>query len=179
MPLSVNFVAEYAAMAYARGVVSEFADDDSILADVKACTLSPVVAFAVLYGDESIPNHARDMLHAPTSYKFTQAQLDWLKWEAAMCQEKNSLEEKHIFEHVPALPAGQKAIPLIWVYSLKTGPGRDTIEKARVVVLGNHQGSLDFGETYSAVAQAMSIWIVLVYTASQKWFLFKIGRAHV
>ena len=60
----------------------------------------------------------------------------------------------------------------MWVYDLKNRPGRDTLEKARVVVLGNHQGSLDFGDTYLAVAQATSIRIVLAYAASRKWFIF-------
>lgn len=69
-----------------------------------------------------------------------------------MCREKQSLEGKHVFERVSSLPTGRKAIPLMWVYDIKGGPGRDTIEKARVVVLGNCQGSLDFSETYSAVA---------------------------
>ena len=151
-PPSVDFVVEYAALAYAEGVVSEFAGNDSIMVDVEACAPSPVVAFTVLHGgDESVPDYARDMSQPPASYKLARGRSDWDKWEAAMCCEWDSLQEKCIFEHVPSLPAGRKAIPLMWVYDLKGGPGRETIEKARVVVLGNCQGALDFRETYSAV----------------------------
>lgn len=40
--------------------------------------------------------------------------------------------------------------------------GEIVSEKARVVVLGNLQGALDHGKTYSMVAKAISIHIVLV-----------------
>ena len=153
LPPPVDFVADYAALAYAEGVLSEFVDEDPTLADVEACAPSPIVAFATLHVDDSIPDRARDMSHPPASYKLTRQRPDWLKWKAAMGQEKSSLEEKHVFERVPALPPGRKAIPLMWVYDLKNGPGGDTLEKARVVVLGNRQGSLDFGDTFRRLCE--------------------------
>lgn len=158
LPPSIDFVAEYAALVYAEGVVSEFASEDPIMADVEAHAPSSVVALVVLHGaDDSVPDHACDMSTPPGSYKLACRRSDWDKWEAAMCHEWDSLEEKCIFECVSSLPAGRKAIPLMWVYDIKGGLGRETIEKARVVVLGNRQGALDFGETYSAVARATSI----------------------
>lgn len=47
-PLSVNFVVEYAALAYAEGVASEHAAVDSVVADLEACAPSPMVALAAL-----------------------------------------------------------------------------------------------------------------------------------
>ena len=55
----------------------------------------------------------------------------------------------------------------MWVYAYKYGPvGEIRNEKAGVVVLGNLQGALDHSDTYSAVAKATSIRIVLVYAVS-------------
>ena len=105
-PPSVDFVVEYAALAYAEGVMAELADTESTVVDVEACTLSPVIALAVLHGDESTPDQACDLSQLPASYKLAQGQEDWDKWEVAMCCKKQSLEEKHIFEHVLSLPVG-------------------------------------------------------------------------
>ena len=50
------------------------------MVDVEACTPSPVVAFAVLHGgDESVPDHARDMSQLPASYKLACGRSDWDK----------------------------------------------------------------------------------------------------
>lgn len=97
--------------------------------------------------------------------------MDWLKWEQAMQWEVTSLEEKQVFEQVAVLPEGRRAIPLMWVYDFKHGPqGEIVSEKARVVILGNRQGVLDVGETYSAVAKSTSIRLVLSYVAAHHWF---------
>ena len=77
-------MADYAALAYAEGVLSEFVDKDPTLADVEACAPSPIVTFATLHSDDSIPDRAHDMSHPPASYKLARQRPDWLKWEAAM-----------------------------------------------------------------------------------------------
>ena len=77
-----------------------------------------------------------------------------------------------MFERVSILPEGQRAIPLMWVYDFKHGPQGEILSaKARVVILGNCQGVLNVGETYSAVAKSTSIRLVLSYAAAHRWFL--------
>ncbi len=39
-----------------------------------------------------------------------------------MKSEVVSLEEKGVFERVSVLPVRRRAIPLMWVYDIKTGP---------------------------------------------------------
>ena len=61
----------------------------------------------------------------------------------------------------------------MWVYDHKHGPvGEILSEKAQVVILGNYQGALDFGKTYSAIAHTNSICIIFVYAASQCWYIY-------
>ena len=45
-------------------------------------------------------------------------------------------------------------------------------EKVRLVVLGDLQGALDHGETYSAIVKATSIRIILAYATFHHWFIF-------
>ena len=91
--------------------------------------------------------------------------------------EVESLEQKGVFERVPRLPQGRKAIPLMWVYDHKTGPlGEMLNEKARVVILGNRQGVLDFGDTYSVVARSNSIRIVFAYACYALCYYSRVFR---
>ena len=61
----------------------------------------------------------------------------------------------------------------MWVYDHKHGPVEEILsEKAQVVILGNHQGALDFGDTYSTVACTNSICIIFASAASQCWYMY-------
>lgn len=168
LPLA-DFLADYATLAFVESLVSNA--PSVLLEDLKEhCLLNaPIeVALAALSYQIDQPRLHRP----PTSYKLALDHTDWPSWESAMVQEVKSLEEKGVFEHVPSLPPGRCVIPLMWVYDFKHDPAGEILsEKARVIVLGNRQGVLDVGETYSAVAKSTSIRLILAYATANHWFL--------
>ena len=166
---SAEFLADYATLAFVESLVAD-APFLSLEDLEDHCILSaPVeVAFSALSYTTSQPS-----LHKPpASYKLALDRSDWMNWEAAMQREVKSLEEKGVFERVPSLPHGRRAIPLMWVYDFKHGPAGEILsEKARVVILGNRQGVHEVGETYSAVAKSSSIRLILAYASTHHWYL--------
>lgn len=152
---SVDFLTDYATLVIAESLVHD--SPYSTLEDLEECSIlrvPPMVTFSALSYSDGLSH-----LHRPPPlYCITQTRTDWLKWEEAMQWEVNSLEEKGFFEWVPVLPEGRCAIPLMWVYDFKHGlQGEIVMEKVCVVILGNRQGVLDMGETYSAVTKSTSI----------------------
>lgn len=152
---SAEFLADYAALAFMESLVADA--PFVLLEDLEECCIlnAPVeVAFSALSFTTGQPS-----LHKPpASYKLALDRSDWLSWESAMQQEVQSLKEKGVFERVPALLPGRRAIPLMWVYNFKHGPAGEILsEKVRVVILENCQGVLEVGETYTAVAKPSSI----------------------
>ena len=170
-PPSVDFIADYAALAFAETVLSQY---PSITLDYCPLPMPPVTlaTFTEPTSGRTEPP-SPDLAQPPASFHLAKLRSDWPRWEDAMGSEVHSLREKGVFEKVSGLPPGRKAIPLMWVYDFKHVPDTGGLkEKARLVVLGNLQGALDHGETYSAVAKATSIRIILAYAAFHRWFIF-------
>ena len=153
---TVEFLTDYAALAFMETVLNQY----------PAVTLDhfqpsePLLALAsiVLPLSKHVNPPSPDLIQPPVSFFLAKSRSDWPQWELAMGSEFCRLQEKEVFERVPSLPPGRKAIPLMWVYDFKQVPDSGMLkEKVRFVVLGNLQGALDHGETYSAVAKATSI----------------------
>jgi hypothetical protein len=55
----------------------------------------------------------------PRNYREARASDQWVYWEQAMVEEKNSLDSHETMEYAPR-PRGDKVIPVHWIYSVKS-----------------------------------------------------------
>ncbi|KAL0413160.1 UNVERIFIED_CONTAM: Retrovirus-related Pol polyprotein from transposon RE2 [Sesamum radiatum] len=92
--------------------------------------------------------------------------IDSDKWLEAMKSEMDSMGSNQVWTLVDP-PKGAKPVGCKWVYKRKLGAdGEVTAFKARLVVKGYTQRpGVDFEKTYSPVAMAKSIWILLAIAA--------------
>jgi len=75
----------------------------------------------------------------PKNYREAKASEQWEFWEAAMNEEKDSLDAHDCFEYVER-PSGHKVIPVHWIYSVKVDEHGNVIRfKARLVAQGCRQ----------------------------------------
>jgi len=89
-----------------------------------------------------------------------------LGWRQAMLDELSALKNSGTWELVP-LPYGKFVVGCKWVFAIKVGPD-GTIDrlKARLVVKGYTQiFELDYGDTFSLVANMASVRLFLAMTA--------------
>ena len=106
------------------------ADEDIVpsasLAFLQACLASPVgVKFC--------------KINVPSNYREARQSEQWEFWEAAMNEEKDSLDAHECFEYVER-ERGKKVIPVHWIYSAKVDEhGNVTRYKARLVAQGCRQ----------------------------------------
>ena len=140
-PPSIDLVTDYAALAFVETVLSRY---PSVTLDLSpllsSLALTNVVEPILIRADAPSP----DLAQPPASFRIAKTRSDRSHWELAMGSEFQSLQEKDVFERVPRLPPGRKAIPLMWVYDFKHLLESGVVkEKARLVVLGNLQGALD------------------------------------
>ncbi|KAL0400222.1 UNVERIFIED_CONTAM: hypothetical protein Sradi_2365500 [Sesamum radiatum] len=110
----------------------------------------------------------------PKTYRKGMSDIDSDKWLEAMKSKMNSMGSYQIWTLVDP-PKGVKPAGCKWFYKRKLGAGGDvTAVKARLVAKGYTQGPrVNFGETYSPVAMAKSIRILLAIAA---WYDYEIWQ---
>jgi hypothetical protein len=86
----------------------------------------------------------------PRNYREARASDQWVYWEQAMVEEKNSLDSHETMEYAPR-PRGDKVIPVHWIYSVKSDEfGNVTRFKARLVAQGCRQiPGIDVDEVFA------------------------------
>ncbi|KAL0455909.1 UNVERIFIED_CONTAM: Retrovirus-related Pol polyprotein from transposon TNT 1-94 [Sesamum latifolium] len=99
-------------------------------------------------------------------YGEAMSDIDSDKWLEAMKSEMDSMGSNQVWTLVDP-PKGVRSVGCKWVYKRKLGTdGEVTAFKARLVAKGYTQRpGVDFEETYSPVAMAKSIWILLTIAA--------------
>ncbi|KAL0367171.1 UNVERIFIED_CONTAM: Retrovirus-related Pol polyprotein from transposon RE2 [Sesamum radiatum] len=102
----------------------------------------------------------------PKTYREAMSDIDSDKWLEAMKSEMDSMGSNQVWTIVDP-PKGVKLVGCKWVYKCKLGADREvTAFKARLVAKGYTQRpGVDFEETYSPVAMAKSIRILLAIAA--------------
>ncbi|KAG6552610.1 hypothetical protein Mapa_005810 [Marchantia paleacea] len=102
----------------------------------------------------------------PSSYVKASRRSDWKKWEQAILEEKEFLQQYCIWEFVD-LPQGRKTIGCKWVFKMKRATiGESPKYKARLVANGyNQQPDVDYHETFTPMARNRKEgWIQLSQT---------------
>ncbi|KAL0433624.1 UNVERIFIED_CONTAM: hypothetical protein Slati_2696700 [Sesamum latifolium] len=108
----------------------------------------------------------------PRTYGEAMSDIDSDKWLEAMRSELDSMGSNQVLTLVDP-PKGIKPVGCKWVYKLKLGADEEvTAFKVRLVAKGYAQWpGVDFVETYSPVAMAKSIRILLTIAA---WYNYEI-----
>ena len=110
-------------------------------------------------------------IEEPQTYEEAVNGKDKNKWEAAMQEELDSLNENEVYVECE-LPNGKKAIGSKWVFKLKRIPGEKDRFKARCVARGYSQRhGIDYGETFSPVIRYESIRILLALAAIKNLYM--------
>ncbi|KAL0458364.1 UNVERIFIED_CONTAM: Retrovirus-related Pol polyprotein from transposon TNT 1-94 [Sesamum latifolium] len=111
----------------------------------------------------------------PKTYGEAMSDIDSDKWLDAMKFKMDSMGPNLVWTLVD-LPKGVRPVGCKWVYKCKLGAdGEVTAFKARLVAKGYTQRpGVDFEETYSPVAMAKSIQILLAITA---WSIYGLKKA--
>ncbi|KAL0404362.1 UNVERIFIED_CONTAM: Retrovirus-related Pol polyprotein from transposon RE1 [Sesamum radiatum] len=111
-------------------------------------------------------------LQEPRSYKQASQSVDWKK---AMQVELDALHQNDTWDITP-LPKDKKAIGCRWVYKLKLkSDGTIDKHKARLVAKGYNQvEGIDYVDSFSSVAKAVTVRTLLAVTASKHWTLHHI-----
>lgn len=96
-------------------------------------------------------------ISVPQTYQEAVSSPDAVKWQEAMEDEMNSLNENDTFTVVP-LPDDRKSVGGRWVYSVKLGPDETEKHKARYVAKGYSQvPGIDYHETFAPTARITSV----------------------
>ncbi|KAL0285562.1 UNVERIFIED_CONTAM: Retrovirus-related Pol polyprotein from transposon RE2 [Sesamum radiatum] len=113
----------------------------------------------------------------PKTYGEAMSDIDWDKWLEAMKSKMDSMGSNQVWTLVDP-PKGTRPVGCKWVYKCKLGAdGEVTTFKARLVAKGYTQRpGVDFEETYSPVAIAKSIRILLAIAA---WYDYEIWQMDV
>jgi hypothetical protein len=90
-------------------------------------------------------------------------------WQEAMEAELLSVTTLQVFDSLP-LPPYTRAIPVKWVYKIKTGlSGEVTRNKARLVVCGFMQkNGVDVDETYTPISKYASLHFLVSHCCAEK-----------
>ncbi|KAL0453683.1 UNVERIFIED_CONTAM: Retrovirus-related Pol polyprotein from transposon TNT 1-94 [Sesamum latifolium] len=113
----------------------------------------------------------------PRTYEEAMSDIDSDKWIEAMKSKMDSMGSNHVWTLVDP-PKGVRPVGCKWVYKRKLeADGEVTAFKARLVVKGYAQRpGANFEETYSPVAMAKSIQILLAIAA---WYDYEIWQMDV
>lgn len=100
---------------------------------------------------------------------------DWPQWEAAIREEKNSLESNSTWEFVQR-PKGVKTVKNRWVFKLKKSPdGKELKYKARLVAKDfTQRPGLDFTETFAPVVSLSLVRLLISLAALWSLKLFQL-----
>jgi len=96
-------------------------------------------------------------------------------WRQAITDELSALHNSETWELVP-LPSGKSIVGYRWVITIKVGP-HGTIDRlnARLVTKGYTQiFELDYGDTFSLVANMASVRLFIAMVALQQWPLYQL-----
>ena len=111
----------------------------------------------------------------PTTYREALLSKDKRQWTAAISEELKSLRDCSVYRLIliRELPRGARPIPCKWVFKIKgDNNGVLTRFKARLVACGYRQRfGRDYDRTYSPVAHAASIRLLLVLAATHGYCL--------
>ena len=113
----------------------------------------------------------RAVCGVPLTFKQAMTSSQAGKWERAMDEEMQSLEENQTFT-LTKLPEGRKTVGGRWVYSIKEGGDGCEQYKARFVAKGYSQREgIDYGETFSPTANMTSVRVVMQKAAQENLVL--------
>ncbi|KAL2238004.1 UNVERIFIED_CONTAM: Retrovirus-related Pol polyprotein from transposon RE2 [Sesamum indicum] len=124
-------------------------------------------------------SHIHKCLHAsaenPVEPKSFKEAVQKKEWKVAMENEIKTLEENKTWD-ITKLPKDKKAIGCKWIYKLKLKQdGKIDRYKARLVAKGYNQiEGVDYLESFSPVAKAVTIRILLAIAAKHNWHLHQL-----
>jgi hypothetical protein len=106
--------------------------------------------------------------HVPSNYREARQSEQWEFWEAAMNEEKNSLDAHECFEYVER-ERGKKVIPVHWIYSVKVDEHGNVIRyKARLVAQGCRQVlGIDVDEVFAPTSSFGARRVLLAKAAQE------------
>jgi hypothetical protein len=127
--------------------------------------LAPAIydpSFAVITELPKVPTTYDEALRSPQA----------VQWQVAMDEEMASVYSNNTWTEQD-LPPGKTAIPLRWVYDIKTNAnGNIARYKARTVAKGYMQRpGVDYGEIFAPVGKYSTLRALLAHTASSKLVL--------
>lgn len=131
------------------------ASEPASIAFLRACLASPAgVRFS------KIP--------VPSNYREARMSDQWVFWEQAMIEEKNSLDAHECFEYTER-PRGKKVIPVHWIYSVKVDAHGNVIRyKARLVAQGCRQiQGIDVDEVFAPTSSFGARRVLLCKAAAE------------
>ncbi|KAL0361000.1 UNVERIFIED_CONTAM: Retrovirus-related Pol polyprotein from transposon TNT 1-94 [Sesamum radiatum] len=122
------------------------------------------------------PSHSAfvaSLSHLEEPKTYTQAR-QHSDWREAMSAELQALETNHMWELVP-LPSGKMAIGCRWVFKLKLkADGSVDRHKVRLVSKGYNQvEGIDYNESFSPVAKAITVRLFLALAAAFDWHIYQ------
>ncbi|KAL2247235.1 UNVERIFIED_CONTAM: Retrovirus-related Pol polyprotein from transposon RE1 [Sesamum indicum] len=117
-------------------------------------------------------NAVINMPNEPKNYSEAMKDKEWVE---AINLEIKPLEDNDTWD-ITELPAGKKAIGSKWVYKLKLKPdGSMDRYKARLIAKGYNQiEGIDYNDSFSPIAKAVTIRTFLVVVCKQNWFLHQL-----
>ncbi|KAL0408382.1 UNVERIFIED_CONTAM: Retrovirus-related Pol polyprotein from transposon RE2 [Sesamum radiatum] len=168
-PASYKYLRVWGSPAYVKRLVGDKLDSRSSL-----CRSTRVSQQPERYGFLGLTDQ---LDNDPKTYGEAMSNIDSEKWIEAMKSEMDSMSLNKVWTLVDP-PRGVKPVGCKWVYKRKLGAdGEVTTYKARLVAKGYTQRPrVDFEETYSPVAMAKSIRIMLAITA---WYDYEIWKMDV
>ena len=107
-------------------------------------------------------------IQVPSNYREARQSEQWEFWEAAMNEEKNSLDAHECFEYVER-ERGKKVIPVHWIYSVKVDEHGNVIRyKARLVAQGCRQVlGVDVDEVFAPTSSFGARRVLLAKAAQE------------
>jgi hypothetical protein len=104
----------------------------------------------------------------PSNYREARMSDQWVFWEQAMIEEKNSLDAHECFEYTDR-PRGKKVIPVHWIYSVKVDAHGNVIRyKARLVAQGCRQiQGIDVDEVFAPTSSFGARRVLLCKAAAE------------
>ena len=105
----------------------------------------------------------------PITFQQAQKDTNSERWQQAMRQELNELQNQKTWELVE-LPPNRKVLKGRWVYKIKNPPNKTPVYKARWVAKGFQQRlGVDFSETFANTANPTTYRLLLAIATEKDW----------
>ncbi|KAL0288879.1 UNVERIFIED_CONTAM: Retrovirus-related Pol polyprotein from transposon TNT 1-94 [Sesamum calycinum] len=139
--------------------------------DPVTCTL-PVIDDVTNDGQDDFPNTITRISIEPKTFQQANRKQEWVK---AMKSEIDALEQNYTWEVTP-LPKDKRDIECRWIFKLKLkSHGTIGRQKVRLVAKGYNQiEGIDYFDTFSPVAKAVTVRTLLVVAASLQWHIHQV-----